>query len=169
MQIYEKSISFTIKTYFFPAEYRTTSTFSSVISAPQPAFSISFSISGIKEIIFSSLSTTSIKIGKSADKSSKLNLCILLPAQKPSIPLITVAPASPSSLTFLTITSNNGFPSYLSSSPLKILFLIPLISLPISILAFYLNSLFAVVLSVLLWGIVMGFQETVRPVNKRKR
>lgn len=44
---------------------------------------------------------------------------------------------------------------------LKILFLIPLISLPISILAFYLNSLFAVVLSVLLWGIVMGFQETI--------
>lgn len=44
---------------------------------------------------------------------------------------------------------------------LKILFLIPLISLPISIFAFYLNSLFAVVLSVLLWGIVMGFQETI--------
>ncbi len=44
---------------------------------------------------------------------------------------------------------------------LKILFLIPLFSLPITILAFGFDSLVAVIFSVILWGIVMGFHETI--------
>jgi MFS family permease len=44
---------------------------------------------------------------------------------------------------------------------LKILFLIPIFSMPITILAFGIDNLIAVIFSVILWGIVMGFQETI--------
>ncbi len=58
---------------------------------------------------------------------------------------------------------------------LKLLFFIPLFSIPIPILAFLGREAFLVVVAVVLWGIVMGFQETIMksaiaqitPVGKR--
>lgn len=58
---------------------------------------------------------------------------------------------------------------------LKILFLVPLFAIPISIFAFVWWNLITVVVSVILWGVVMGFHETVMksaiavivPVEKR--
>ncbi len=44
---------------------------------------------------------------------------------------------------------------------LRILFLVPFFVIPISIFAFVWESLISVVISVVLWGIVMGFHETV--------
>ncbi|MFN3135265.1 MAG: MFS transporter, partial [Candidatus Kryptonium sp.] len=44
---------------------------------------------------------------------------------------------------------------------LRILFLIPFFAIPISIFAFVWGNLITVVVSVVLWGIVMGFHETV--------
>jgi MFS family permease len=44
---------------------------------------------------------------------------------------------------------------------LRMLFLIPFFAIPISIFAFVWESLITVVISVVLWGIVMGFHETV--------
>ncbi|MCX7761557.1 MAG: MFS transporter [Candidatus Kryptonium sp.] len=43
---------------------------------------------------------------------------------------------------------------------IKTLFFIPVFSIPISFLSFAMNDPFTVVVAIVLWGIVMGFQET---------
>ncbi len=44
---------------------------------------------------------------------------------------------------------------------LKVLFLIPIFAMPVSIFAFVWGNLILVIIGVILWGVVMGFQETV--------